>query len=1155
MRQQLVRCAYAAFLVLTFASPTRAQSFQGGLRGAVRDEDARVVPGITVTLTNEATNISRETVSNESGEYAFPAVIPGTYTVKAVLAGFKTFERKGLGISTQQFVALDLTMQVGSIEEAITVTGAAPILETSNGSVGSVLDNKTIEALPALNRNAYMSAVITIPTVQAQGNPYFSRMEDQSNGSLVSLGGGPLKANQYLLDGVSINDLTGRTEVFPSPEAIEELKVQVHTYDGEMGRSGGGVFNTTGRSGANAFHGSGFGQVRPNWSLNEPFFSARAGQPKIETPYYNYAGGSFGGPIKQNKTFFFAAYEGYRDAQALSSPLYLPTPLELQGNFSQTFNKNGQLIPIYDPATTTLQANGTYTRSQFQNNIIPAYRLSPVALAIAKYLPTAPVSAADGVPNATSTVPVATWAQQFYTKIEHKLTDKDTLTGLYLFQPDNEGAANYWQGSSPFADPGAGTEVRRGNVLALNNLYVPNNTTVVALRFGWTYFIDNEVPYGFNLASLGFPASFVNGVTYQKFPYATVAGYTNPTGFFGNRAYQKNLYTSWAANGSVSKLLGRQTIKYGADYRQIGVDENGTDYSSGNFAFASSPTQQNPLVANSSQGSGLATFMLGMGTGTTPVTTPLDFFVRYVGAYVQDDFRVNSRFTLNGGLRYEYETGMREVNNRLTVNFDPNAVNPLSALTGMNLLGGLAYAGQNGEPNDQGSPNTLKLSPRAGFAWEMNPSTVVRGGYGLYWSPIIYSTPGSVNYGQTGYTATNQIFQNSPVLPTDTLDNPYPSGLQQPTGNSLGLLTAAGGTVDYVDKNNKSPYVQQYSIEVQHQLGNDMSVSVTYAGTRGDNLSYGGSSLAYININTLTPAQLALGAALNNQVKNPFYGIAAAGAFSLSPTIAYGQLLRPFPEFGNVLSINPSGAISRYNAVILELNKRFSRGFGGRFSYTWSRLNDDQFGLGSYYNPSNQTMPLNGSNPAAEYSRSLLDIPVRIVAAPYWELPFGNGRKWATSGLGGALAGGWMVSAIATYDAGSPINITQADNTGSFGGVQRPNVVPGLGPNTPGSTLDRLTGYINPAAYSSAPAFTFGNAPRTDPNLRTPGRENLDLVFAKTVPLAGKTRGQFRIELLNATNTPKFVGPAAVFGASTFGTITTQAGFSRLTQFMFRVDW
>ena len=1158
MRHWFLRCAWALFLLTSSAPAIWAQSFQGGLRGAVKEESERVIPGVTVTLINQATNISRETVSNEVGEYAFAAVVPGTYIVKAMLDGFKTFERRGLTIGTQQFITLDLTMAVGSFEEAVTVTASSPLLDTSNASVGRVLDNKTIEDLPALNRNAYMSAVITVPTVQAQGNPYFSRMEDQSNGSLVSLGGGPLRANNYLLDGVSVTDLTGRTTVFVTPEAIEEMKVQVHTYDAEMGRSGGGVFNTTGRSGTNAFRGSAFAQMRPNWSLKQPYFDEVAGKPKLDTPYYRYWGGSVGGPIKENKTFFFFAHEGYQTGSALSASLFLPTDRELAGDFSQTVDKSGKLMVIYDPATTRQLANGTFTRDPFPNNTIPFNRMSPVARSIAQFLPKpdTQLSANGGVANMQATVPVKTWANQYYVKLEHKVTNTDTFSGVYLAQPDDEGNAHYWQEVSPFADPGQGTEVRRAHIVALNNLFVPNNSTVISLRYGWTYFKDNEEPYsGYDVASLGFPSSYVNGMTYEKFPAATIEGYANPSGFFGNRAYQKNTYGSWALNGSVSKLKGRQTLKYGGDFRQISVSVSGPDQSSGNFNFAKTWTQQNPLVANSSQGSGIATFLLGIGTGTTPVVTPLEFFVRYAGVYVQDDIRLSSSFTVNAGLRYEYESGMHEVNNRFSVGFDPNAINPLSAATGLDLRGGLVYAGENGQPITQGDPNKLKFSPRIGFSWALGAKTVARGGYGLYWSPFVYSAPGSASYGQTGYTATNQIFLPSNVFPTDTLDNPYPSGLAQPTGSALGLLTGAGGTINFVPQDRKSPYVQQYSAEVQREIPGQMAITVGYVGARGDNLGYGGSSTAFINLNTLTPAQMALGSQLNTQVPNPFFGKAQAGAFSISPTIAYGQLLRPFPEFGDVLAVNPTGAISRYHAVVFELNKRMSHGIGGRFSYTWSRLDDSQFGQGSYYDPSNQSRPLDSRNPGAEYARSMLDVPVRVVAAPIVELPFGAGKPWATGRIGNAVAGGWMVSAVITYDAGSPINVTQADNTGSFGGVQRPNVVAGVDPNTAGATLDRLNGYISTAAYAAAPAFTFGSAPRTDPELRTPGRANLDLVVAKTVGLSSHAKAQFRIEMLNATNTPKFVGPASQFGVSTFGLINTQAGFSRTTQFMFRVDW
>ncbi len=405
-------CAWAIVCLLS-ASIALAQSFQGGLRGSVMDGDG-VIPGVTVTLVNQATSLVRDTVTNDLGEYAFAAVTPGVYTVRASLQGFKTFERSGLTIGTQQFITLDLPMVIGTIEEQITVKGEAPVIETSNASIGHVLDNKTLESLPALNRNAYMSAVTTVPTVQAQGNPYFSRMEDQTNGSLVSLGGGPLRANNYLLDGVSVTDLQNRTSVFVTPEAIEELKVQVHTYDAEMGRSGGGVFNTTGRSGTNTFKGSAFAQVRPNWALSVPYFDAAAGKPKLTTPYYRYWGGSVGGPIKENKTFFWFAHEGYLTNSALSSQLLLPTSRELAGDFSQSFDRQGRLIVIYDPLTTRLLPNGSYTRDPFPGNVIPSGRVNPVAANIARFLPTpdSEVSAASGLANKQVTVPVATWADQ-----------------------------------------------------------------------------------------------------------------------------------------------------------------------------------------------------------------------------------------------------------------------------------------------------------------------------------------------------------------------------------------------------------------------------------------------------------------------------------------------------------------------------------------------------------------------------------------------------------------------------------------------------------------------------------------------------------------------------------------------------------------------
>jgi len=289
----MVRVLVAITALTLAAASADAQQFTGGVCGAVRDANG-VIPGATVTITNEATNISREVVTNEVGQYNFPAVAPGTYTLRSQISGYKRYESKGLVVGTQQFLTLDVTLELGALEESITVTGQSPLIDTSTASTGAVLDQKTLESLPAPGRNAYLMGV-TVPTVMPTGDPQFNRQQDQTNASRVSMGGGGIRANNYLLDGVPISELRGRAVLNPTMEAVDEVKVQVHTYDAEMGRTGGGVFNVTLKSGANAYHGSGFYQTRPVWGQNENFFNAAQGLTKDETgladAYYRLYGG------------------------------------------------------------------------------------------------------------------------------------------------------------------------------------------------------------------------------------------------------------------------------------------------------------------------------------------------------------------------------------------------------------------------------------------------------------------------------------------------------------------------------------------------------------------------------------------------------------------------------------------------------------------------------------------------------------------------------------------------------------------------------------------------------------------------------------------------------------------------------------------------
>src|SRR3989442_14029973 len=431
-----------AFLTLAASGTLFGQGFQGGLRGSIKDPGG-VVPGVEVTLTNEQTNTSRSTVTNERGEYAFANIDPGTYAVKATLAGYKKIDRRSIPIGTQQFLTLDLTMEVGAIQENITVTGQSPLIETSNASQGTVLDSAALQTLPSPGRAAFLIGT-TVPTVIPTGDTQFNRQQDQTNASLLSLGGGARRGNGYTLDGVPITDLRGRPSANPTIEALEDVKVQVHTYDAEMARTGGGVFNTTLKTGSNDFHGSGFFQTRAISAAKNNFFSQKAGIPKPNNPYYLFGGG-FGGPIIKNRTFFWFAAEDYHDVQTRNLSVIFPTAAERAGDFSGLTDVQGRPVIVYDPLTSRV-VNGAVVRDPFPGNRILANRINPVAAAMLKYMPMPDRNLDNGSTNYTRTALINNRFQQEYTvKLEHKITDKVSVSGFYLYNRTDEPDADYFE--------------------------------------------------------------------------------------------------------------------------------------------------------------------------------------------------------------------------------------------------------------------------------------------------------------------------------------------------------------------------------------------------------------------------------------------------------------------------------------------------------------------------------------------------------------------------------------------------------------------------------------------------------------------------------------------------------------------------------------
>jgi trimeric autotransporter adhesin len=1125
--------------VLACAAESGAQTYQGALRGAVRDTQG-VIPGAEVILVNEDTNATRSAMTNEVGEYAFTSVLPGTYTIRVSLPGFRTEERTGFRIGTQQSAVLDFMLEVGSLSEQITVVGESPLVERASPTQATSLDKDALKSLPIFGRNTFFAAISTAGVIQT-GDPQFVRYQDQSGSSQLSLGGGPRRGNGYLIEGVSITDMTNRPTIAPSMEAVEELKVQTKTYEADMGHAAGGVFNTTARSGSNTWHGSALLVSKPGATTGTLFFAKRAGLENPPQYYHNWAG-SIGGPIVRNKTFFWFSTDNYKQRSTRNNVLTLPTAAQRAGDFSQTRNSAGQLVTIYDPLTTRT-VNGIIVRDPFPGNQIPAGRINPVAQAMLAPFPTPTTGNSF---NGQATLDDGPQNQETL-KVDQRWTDRWTTTGMYAHQYTKEpGSAFYGPHGSVPGDPSASLLYRTVDFFALNNIFVPDANTAIAVRYGYNRFQDFGSNYpAFDAATLGFPRSLVDAMTFNTFPNVTITGYNG----LGNNGPNRTTHVTQTANASVSRFMGSHTLKFGMEYRRIGATVNSFSSSAGTYTFSQSFTAPTPTASG---GDAFASFLLGSpATGSIVYATPAQYLIDYYAGFVQDEFRASSKLTLNYGIRYEYEPGVREADDQFTVGFDRNADFPVQ-VPGLTLKGGLMYAGQNGYPTRQGE-SLNGVAPRGGFAWSLSERDVVRGGYGFYWAPPQFSGVGETAMGRLGYTATTTYLAstNGNRTPANSLSDPFPTGITPPQGDSGGLATGAGGVLDFVAPESRPGQVQQYSVDYTRELAGGIAVSIGYSGSRSENMPVGGTVDATVNINQLDASYLSLGSALLDLVPNPFFGNAAFGNLANSATITRGQLLRPFPQFTDVLAHRVTDARARYHALTLRFDKRVRNNWGVNANYTFSRLMDNQFGESNTYSNRNQNA-LDNYNLDGEWGYSLLDVPHRVNVTGTFIVPIGAGQRWLTAGLGNALLGGWSITVAGRFQNGFPVSVWQSNNnSGLLGSQQRPNIVSGVELATSGSLDDRLNNWINAAAFTAAPAYTFGNAPRTLPDLRTPGQRNIDLSIQKAQSIGSRTIS-VRADVLNLLDDPLFTTLQSQFGTSTFGQLTAVGGYARSVQFQVR---
>jgi trimeric autotransporter adhesin len=1140
----------AAALALAVPRGASAQTFQGSVRGTVSDAQG-VIPGATVVLLNEATQASRQTVTNGRGEYSFPAVDPATYTLRVAVPGYRTYENKTVQVATQGQLDIPVKLEVGAIQENVTVTAAAPLIQTTTASQSATLSTEDYRELPSEGRSVFLMATLE-PTVVASGNAHWNRMQDQSGNSSLSMGGGAVRSNNFLIDGFPTTDLQNRSSINPTMEALSDSAVQIHTYDAEMGRTGGGVMNMTAKSGTNKFSFSGYTVFRPTALQNELLIPKLNGE-VFRPEYWRNGGGGVGGPIVKNKTFFWFAGEKYQDNHPQQSAYLVPTLAEIGGDFSGLTRK-GALVPIIDPLTG----------QPFPGNIIPANRINFTGAKILSYFPQAQTQVDNGTQNYSYTDVLPSHAYQWTLKVNQNFSNAVSVSGFYLRQKTGENSYNL-NPQNKFA----GTQyylARGDNTLVLNGTWVMNSSTVLTLRGGYNRFPDDyQLPDAFDATTLwpnnpAFTGAFTDA---NRFPSTSLTGYAGT----GWTSRQDNIYYQYGVNGTLSRLAGSHSIKGGADYRILGVRSNNFGASTGTYTFDGTFT-----------GNPVADLLIGAPiSGNIPISTQLDGYVHYTAGFIQDDWRVNDRWTLNYGLRIEDETRLQERQNRITTDFARNTVNPLNSevsitnpVTGapVTLMGGLLYAGQSGAPTQQGGPSSVEYSPRVGTVFKIDDKTVLRGGWGIYVAPWNYSSAGTSSWAQYGYAATTDLQQSSGGVPITSLSDPFPNGLVQPTGQSLGMLTNIGANTNVYLPLKGTPKVKQYSVDVQREFGAGLMLGVGYTGSTGTDLSWAQT----IDLNQIDPIYQAAGVNTLANVANPFYGIADAGQFASRKTIQLGQLLRPFPEFGNLSWEAATGAHSQYNAFIFQGRKRVGNLWGATFSYTYSRLNDNQVGQGNYYSRSApvqnmyELIPWSSYyNPNAEYGQSLLDSPHKVTIAPTLLLPFGQGKKWLSDSVwGDKILGGWSITAVLQLQSGFPIGVGQNITGGQFlfGGNVRPNLVSGQPILAPGNITDRIrtdttdNQYFNLGAFQAVPTNSYGNAPRTLPGVLSPRRTNFSMSFTKQVETGGGTNVDLRVELLNPFNIVQWARiQNNTLGNSSFGQIRSQANNMRSIQFTVRVSY
>jgi hypothetical protein len=1144
-----------SLLLFAVAPLTFGQGERATITGTVTDSTKATVPQATVTIRNVATNVATHTTTNSAGLYFITSIPPGTYELTVEKSGFRPSKVDKIPLTTGLAATQDVVLEVGTVQQAVEVSATAVQLEAQSTDLNGVLTTRAVADLPILGRDPLSFSAVVPGVIPTQGQQSSNNPGVVGRITTSQVGGGLAQQNGVLIDGAESRGATESGQAYSIPiEAIAEFKLETSNFNAQYGRTAGGVAILSTKSGTNEFHGAGWDFLRNNHLNANSWTNDRNGIPKVLFQR-NAFGANIGGPVMipkvyngKNKTFWFFNYEGTRQGSPQQYLDTVPTAAQRAGDFSQTYDRTGKLDVIYDPSTTRADPNnaGQYIRDPFVGNIIPANRINPISAKVVSYypLPNFPGQGPQGVNNELTTGKAITNTDNYLARIDHYFSESERLFGRVGYAP-------YTSFSSitnvAFEEQTIASQPDTTALIGLTSTLAPN--WLGEFRLSYTRLQVNNYPesQGFNPSTLGFGPGFTNYVAYDQFPAIGVQTYNAGSGLvvtgasgidfspLGGPTRTLTPQDTWQLQYQFNWIKKRHNVRYGTDLQLIRMNAYNSQYAAGQFNFDRTYTQgPNPLSTTLNGGNGLASLFLGVPVGgTITITNPLFLYQKYYSLFVQDDYRITDKLTLNLGLRWEYQTPYSEKFGQIGY-FDFNGIEPTTGQKG--VFKEIKPGGYTS------NPQYWNFSPRLGIAWQALPKTVVRVGAGIFYATYVGVNNAATDFGTGGFV-TNLINLGpaNPLPNTPPVDgswnNPFVGGITTPSHTSDFVGTAVRAD----NPNRKKPYLSDYTLSIQREITSTLLGEIGYVGSKMTHLFWNRQN------DENNPLELSLGNTLNSLVPNPFYGEITSGSLA-TPTIQLKQLLRPYPQYLDVLIYRDPYGDMRYNSMIARVVKQYSNGLMLQLAYTLSKTIANTAQSNTWV-----VGPSNGLY-APNYNKSIEanDAPQRLVLSYVYDFPVGQGKKYLSHGIAATVLGGWETSGISVFQSGRPILITAPDNTGIFdfgytNGRANRLCNPVL---SSGQTENH---WFNTACFAAAPAFTIPNDSLSQPNLRGPRRINTDFSLIKNTRFRERYNVQFRAEFYNIFNHPALQNPVSDVTSALFGQVTSSfAGTERNIQFALR---